>query len=103
MKPLDYNYRLPQELIAHMPAEPRDSARLFVYSIKTDEIVLDTFAHIDRYLPTGSLLVFNDTQVVPARLELMKLTGGTVRVLFLINEWRTVVRADGGQNEPIKG
>ena len=103
MNPQEYNYRLPPELIAHTPAEPRDSARLFVYSTKTDEIVLDTFAHLSRYLPEKSLLVFNDTQVVPARLELMKLTGGTVRILFLMNEWRTVVRADGGQNELLKG
>ena len=103
MKPQDYNYHLPPELIAHIPAEPRDSARLFVYSTKTDEIVMDTFSNLSRYIPTDSLLVLNDTQVVPARLELMKLTGGTVRVLFLVNEWRTAVRADGGQNELIKG
>jgi S-adenosylmethionine:tRNA ribosyltransferase-isomerase len=95
MKPSDYQYRLPSELIAHAPAEPRDSARLFVYSTRTDEIVIDVFAHISRYIPTGSLLVFNDTQVVPARLELMKLTGGTVRILFLINEW--------DKQGPIKG
>jgi len=103
MKPEDYSYHLPQELIAHTPAVPRDSAKLFVYSTKTNEIVIDTFSHLSRYIPSGSLLVLNDTQVVPARLELMKLTGGSVRVLFLVNEWRTVVRADGGQNELIKG
>lgn len=87
MNPQEYNYRLPPELVAHTPAEPRDSARLFVYSTKTDEIVLDTFVHLSRYLPEKSLLVFNDTRVVPARLELMKFTGGTVRILFLMNEW----------------
>lgn len=103
MKSADYNYRLPEALIAHAPAEPRDSARLLVYSTKTNEIVFDTFAHIARYIPANALMVFNDTQVVPARLELMKLTGGTVRILFLVNEWRTGARADGGQNELIKG
>jgi len=103
MKPQDYNYQLPQELIAHTPAVPRDSARLFVYSTKTDEIVIDTFSNIARYIPADSLLVLNDTQVVPARLELMKLTGGSVRVLFLVNEWQKVFRADGSQNETIKG
>jgi S-adenosylmethionine:tRNA ribosyltransferase-isomerase len=95
MSPQDYNYHLPQELIAHAPAEPRDSARLFVYSTKTNEVVLDTFEHIARYIPADSLLVLNDTQVVPARLELMKLTGGTVRILFLVNEWN--------KQGPIKG
>ena len=111
MKPQDYNYKLPQELIAHTPAVPRDSAKLLVYSTKTNEVVIDTFAHISRYIPSGSLLVLNDTQVVPARLELMKLTGGSVRILFLVNELRTTVQADGdqkgvqngGQNEKIKG
>ncbi|MDD5165161.1 MAG: tRNA preQ1(34) S-adenosylmethionine ribosyltransferase-isomerase QueA [Candidatus Pacebacteria bacterium] len=87
MKPSDYNYHLPEGLIAHTPAEPRDSARLLIYSTKTNEIVLDTFAHLARYIPSKALMVFNDTQVVPARLELMKLTGGTVRILFLVNEW----------------
>ncbi len=103
MTPHDYNYQLPSDLIANNPAVPRDSARLFVYSVKTDEIVLDTFANLARYIPPHALLVLNDTQVVPARLELMKLTGGSVRVLFLVNEWRTEVRADGGQPGPIKG
>jgi S-adenosylmethionine:tRNA ribosyltransferase-isomerase len=83
----DYSYHLPKELIANAPAEPRDAARLFVYSATTDEVVLDTFANLARYLPSGSLLVLNDTKVVPARLELKKLTGGLVRVLFLFNEW----------------
>ena len=91
----DYNYNLPRELIAHTPAEPRDSSRLLVYSTKTDEIVIDTFSHISRYIPAQSVLVLNDTKVVPARLELMKLTGGAVRVLFLINEW--------DRKGPIKG
>lgn len=85
----DYNYRLPPELIANAPASPRDSARLFVYNTKTDEIAFDTFRNIDRYLPKPSLLVFNDTKVVPARLWLTKETGGKVQVLLMMNEYRT--------------
>ena len=87
---MNYNYNLPPELVAHTPAEPRDSARLLVYSTKTNEVLFDTFAHLSRYLPEHSVLVLNDTQVVPARLECTKITGGSVRVLFLMNEW------DGG-------
>jgi S-adenosylmethionine:tRNA ribosyltransferase-isomerase len=87
---MNYNYNLPSELIAHEPAEPRDSARLMVYSTKTDEIMFDTFAHIARYIPENSILVLNDTRVVPARIECTRITGGTVRILFLLNEW------DGG-------
>ena len=82
-----YTYDLPKELIANAPAEPRDSARLLVYSTKTDEIVFDTFANLARYILSGSVLVLNDTKVVPARLTMMKKTGGMVNILFLMNEW----------------
>lgn len=91
----EYQYDLPHALIANKPAEPRDAARLLVYSTATDEIVFDTFANLSHYLPAGSTLVLNDTKVVPARLPLMKSTGGVVNILFLMNEW------DGGQT--IKG
>lgn len=84
-----YDYHLPPELIANTPASPRDSARLFVYDTRTDEIAFDTFRHIDRYLPKPSLLVFNDTKVVPARLWLKKESGGKVQVLLMMNEYRT--------------
>ncbi len=87
MKAADYTYALPKELIAQEPAEPRDSARLFVYSAKSDEMIFDTFANIARYLPADALLVLNDTKVVPARLRLHRLSGGAVRILFLFNEW----------------
>ncbi len=83
----DYTYNLPDSLIAHAPAEPRDSARLMAYSAKTGEVILDTFANIARFMPADSVLAVNDTRVVPARLTLAKLTGGAVRVLFLMNEW----------------
>lgn len=91
MKPNDYSYALPDALIAHDPAEKRDSSRLLVYSVKTDEVLFDVFSNIARYIPSDALLVLNDTRVAPARLELAKITGGAVRVLFLMNEW------DGGQ------
>ncbi len=85
-----FEYDLPKELIANSPAEPRDAARLFVYSAKTDEIILDIFSNLVRYIPRGSVLVLNDTKVVPARLTVAKLTGGAINILFLLNEW------DGG-------
>lgn len=85
----DYNYHLPEGLIANRPASPRDSARLFVYDTKTDEVYFDVFRNIDRYLPKPSLLVFNDTKVVPARLWLSKETGGKIEVLLMMNEFRT--------------
>jgi S-adenosylmethionine:tRNA ribosyltransferase-isomerase len=86
-----YNYALPKELIANAPAEPRDAARLFIYSSGTDEVFFDSFANLARYVPAGAIMVLNDTKVVPARLTLAKPTGGLVNILFLVNEW------DGGQ------
>ncbi len=82
-----YDYELPSGLIARRPASPRDAARLFVYDTATDAVSFDTFAHLGDHLPPKSLLVFNDTKVVPARAELRKETGGRVEVLFLVNEW----------------
>ncbi len=86
-KPDPYDYDLPKNLIANAPAEPRDAARLMVYSTATNEIMLDYFYNISRYLPSDSVLVLNDTKVVPARLTLKKITGGEVTILFLMNEW----------------
>lgn len=83
-----YDYHLPEELIAKVPASPRESARLFVYNTKTDEVAFDTFVNIGRYLPHPSLLVMNNTKVVPARLWLTKETGGKIEVLLMMNEYR---------------
>ncbi len=84
----DYDYDLPQEHIAKDPAQPRESARLFVYNTATDEISFDTFANIRQYLPKDTLLVFNNTRVIPARLWLKKETGGKIEVLLMMNEYR---------------
>lgn len=84
----DYDYRLPPELIAQVPATPRDSARLFVYDTASDTVTFDTFRHIGRYLPHNALLVFNDTKVLPARLFLRKESGGKTEVLLSLNELR---------------
>ncbi len=88
LKLADYDYHLPRELIAQEPASPRESARLFVYDTKNDAIVFDTFNNIGKHLPRPSLLVVNDTKVVPARLLLTKETGGKIEVLLLLNEYR---------------
>lgn len=82
-----YHYEIPPELIARQPASPRDAARLFVYDTAANAISFDTFAHLGDHLPPKSLLVLNDTKVIPARAELRKETGGKIEVLFLVNEW----------------
>ncbi|HVN26266.1 MAG TPA: tRNA preQ1(34) S-adenosylmethionine ribosyltransferase-isomerase QueA [Candidatus Paceibacterota bacterium] len=86
--PSAYSYDLPETLIARRPASPRDSSRLFVYDTARDAIAFDRFSNLGARLPPRSLLVFNETRVVPARAILRKETGGKVEALFLVNEWR---------------
>lgn len=83
---MDYSYSLPDHLIAKSPQEPRDASRLLIYDTAHDTIRLDIFKNIANYLPSGSLVVLNDTHVSPARIELRKKTGGKVICLFLMNE-----------------
>ncbi|MBI4225236.1 MAG: tRNA preQ1(34) S-adenosylmethionine ribosyltransferase-isomerase QueA [Candidatus Sungbacteria bacterium] len=78
-----YDWQIPGELIAQKPASPRDSARLLVGWKNRPESAEDTFLNLDKYLPFGAVLVFNNTKVIPARLTLQKETGGQVRVLYL--------------------
>jgi S-adenosylmethionine:tRNA ribosyltransferase-isomerase len=59
-----------------------------VYRTETDEVFFDTFANIRQYLPSQTLLVFNNTKVIPARLWLKKETGGKIEVLLMMNEYR---------------
>jgi len=89
MKEIDlelYNYNLPKERIADKPAKPRDFSKLFIYDTSQDRIYFDIFFNLDKYLPTHSFLVLNNTKVLPARVEMLKETGGKVKVLFLVDE-----------------
>jgi S-adenosylmethionine:tRNA ribosyltransferase-isomerase len=79
----DYNYNLPADFIALKPVRPRDSAKLLVYQRSSNKISYDKFFNLSGYLPLGSVLVFNQTKVIPARLVLQKESGGKVRVLYL--------------------
>lgn len=75
-----------QPIIAQKPASPRDSSKLLVYDSKNDQVFIDKFYHLDRYLPKNSFLVLNKTKVIPSRIWLYKETGGKVKVLFLLNK-----------------
>jgi S-adenosylmethionine:tRNA ribosyltransferase-isomerase len=80
----DFDYPLPPEYIAQEPAEPRDSSRLLVLNRGSGEIQHTIFHEIGDFLAPGDLLVFNDTRVIPARLNAHKLgTGGKVEILLL--------------------
>ena len=77
----DYTYTLPDERIARYPLAERDASKLLVY--QNEVIIDDTYRHIDHYLPAGSLLVFNNTKVVEARLLFQKPSGGQIELFCL--------------------
>ena len=77
----DYDYDLPPEYIAQHPVNERDKSQLLIY--RDDDIVKDTFRNIDEYLPPDSLLVFNNTRVIRARILFHKETGAVIEILCL--------------------
>lgn len=83
MRLSDFDYALPQELIAQHPASPRDGARLLVLHRSGGRIEHRTFRDLPDYLRPSDVLVLNDTRVIPARLLGRKRTGGAVEVLLL--------------------
>lgn len=86
INPEDYDYTLPPELLAQEPASPRDSSRLFIYDTLKNNVSLDRFYNLNKYLPDDSFLVLNKTKVLPSRVVLYKENGGRVKTLFLVNE-----------------
>ncbi len=84
MKTADFDYSLPQEMIAQTPVEPRDAARLLVLKRADGTIEHSVFSEIGRYLHAGDVLVLNETRVIPARLFAKKVpSGGQVEILLL--------------------
>ncbi len=78
---LNYSYDLPNERIAKYPLEERDESKLLIY--KSGSIQEDVYQHLDVHLPPNSLLVFNQTKVVEARLLFTKSTGGVIEIFCL--------------------
>jgi S-adenosylmethionine:tRNA ribosyltransferase-isomerase len=78
-----YDYLLPPDLIAQKPCDERDHSRLMILDRKTGVLDHRLFNEISEYLNPGDMLVVNDTQVVPARLEGKKKSGGRVECLIL--------------------
>ncbi len=97
MKTSDFNYNLPEELIAQTPIEPRDHSRLLVYHRKDGTVEHRHFYDIAEYLHAGDALVLNETKVIPARLlGIKEETGVPVEVLLLrrrnATDWEALVR-----------
>lgn len=77
----DYDYPLPEERIAKFPLEQRDRSKLLCY--RNGEIAESQFFHVPELLPANSLLIFNNTKVIHARLFFQKATGSTIEVFCL--------------------
>jgi len=93
----DFNFYLPEELIAQTPLEKRDSSRLLVLDRKTGEIIHKYFTDIIDYLNEGDTLVLNDTKVIPARLIGEKEETKAVIELLMLKEvepniWECLVK-----------
>ena len=96
MKVAEFNYNLPEELIAQHPYEKRDEARLMVLDRSTQKIEDKLFKDVIDYLNPGDCLVINNTKVIPARLLGKKITGANIEVLLLKrienDVWEALVR-----------
>ena len=96
MKVTDFDYELPEELIAQTPIKKRDESRLMVLNRKEQTVEHKVFKDIIDYLKPGDVLVRNNTKVIPARLYGKKETGANVEFLLLKNiegdVWESIVR-----------
>ena len=92
----DFDYELPEELIAQTPIEPRNASRLMVLDPINETIEHHHFYDLKNFLTPGDTLIFNDTRVIPARLIGHRETGGRVEVFLLRridgNHWETLVK-----------
>ncbi|MGI5978017.1 MAG: tRNA preQ1(34) S-adenosylmethionine ribosyltransferase-isomerase QueA [Oscillospiraceae bacterium] len=103
MKTSDFNYDLPEELIAQTPLERRDGSRLMHLDRFTGAVEHRHFYDLPEYLRSGDCLVLNDSRVLPARLIGKRETGGTVEVLLLRDKgegvWECLTRP-GRKTQP---
>jgi S-adenosylmethionine:tRNA ribosyltransferase-isomerase len=83
MRTDDFDYHLPEELIAQTPVEPRHTSRLLVLRRGVQELEHSFFYNMGAYLRVGDVLVINQTRVIPARIHARKSTGGQIEFLLL--------------------
>ncbi len=96
MKTSDLDYELPAELIAQRPLARRDDSRLLVYERSAGRVEHSRFVDLPTLLPPETLVVVNDTRVLPARLKLSRPGGGKAEVLLLErlegDQWEALAR-----------
>ena len=97
MRTADFDFELPPELIAQVPAERRDASRLLVLDRASQKISHENFRNLLQHLRSGDVLVLNNSRVIPARLRgVNEKTGGQFEVLLLeensTNDWWAMLR-----------
>jgi S-adenosylmethionine:tRNA ribosyltransferase-isomerase len=100
MKTSDFNYDLPEELIANYPLDNRSSSKLLVYD---NEIEHKTFKDVIDYFEEGDLLVVNNTSVIPARIYGNKESGGSVEIMLerVMEDNKALVQIRSGRSPKI--
>lgn len=79
----DYDYDLPESMIASAPMEPRDACKMLIYNRATEQTQVAQFKDILAQLKRGDVVVINETRVIPARLMGKKTTGAAIEILLL--------------------
>ena len=97
MKVEEFDYDLPEELIAQKPVDKRDESQLMCLNKNTGKIDEDVFKNIINYINEDDMIIFNNSQVIPARLYGKKIPTGTEIEILLLNElsegkWEVLVR-----------
>ncbi len=97
MKVEEFDYQLPEELIAQKPLPKRDESRLMVLKPKKEKIEENIFKNLKEYLEPGDMIIMNNSRVIPARLYGAKIPTGTEIEVLLLNElaegrWEVLVR-----------
>jgi S-adenosylmethionine:tRNA ribosyltransferase-isomerase len=96
----DYDYELPQSRIAQYPVAERDSSRLLLYDGR--DISSDIFRNLDKYIAGDSLLVFNNTRVIRARLLFKKFSGAVIEILCLEPLYPSVYETSFASKDPVE-
>ena len=101
-----FDYELPEDLIAAVPAERRDESRLMALDRRSGAVAHRRFFELPELLREGDLLVMNDARVLPARLSARRCTGGAVEVMLIRREdagaagrWLAMLRSGGSLRE----
>lgn len=96
MRLSQFNYNLPQNLIAQKPTAKRDRCQLLVTYKDSDKIEHLKFFEIEKFLKKGDVIILNDSKVIPARLYGKKSTGGQIEMLLIkkinSNSWEILLK-----------